>query len=368
MFIKDLYQDILGSAGGLRLNFMIYVNLFKNNSLLRTLVFLKNFLFYGRIINSIKRQKKINKNLYFPKSIVIEPTYDCNLDCGQCYIKKEKKTMTEDLFDKIITDAEKTGIYRFEIMGGEPLMPEVRKEILPVIKKHKNSYFTICTNCHYFDDEIIKDFKPLKNLTFVLSSEGNKKFTDKRRGKGTFDKFDNALKKLKREKMAYALSLTINDKTWKEQLSEEVLDHYTKNGGFVLYVHFIVDNKIKDDLQADIDKVKYLKHLQYINKKYNLWMLDGIYGKMTNSGIIPRDYFQVCIDPSGNVRPFRFYNKPLIGSLKDQKLRSILAAPELTKVKNEKRIESNNYLNSFIDALKPLKFNVYSYSRKADHK
>lgn len=95
--------------------------------------------------------------MFFPKSILIEPTFKCNLECKDCYAPQNEKTMNIELLEQIITEAEEIGIYRFEIMGGEPTIKEVREEIIPVISKHKKSYFTICTNCTNVDNEFIKD-------------------------------------------------------------------------------------------------------------------------------------------------------------------------------------------------------------------
>jgi MoaA/NifB/PqqE/SkfB family radical SAM enzyme len=340
MKIKQFYNDVWGSIGGADLNYKILYKLLFKNRFSRVWPLLKNEVFYGRVSNAIKRQK--NKDIFTPKSIVLEPTFKCNLSCKQCYAPNEDIIIDPVLFQSILTQARELGIYRYVLMGGEPTLKEVRDVILPVIRKNTKCSFLFCTNGIGIDEEFINDFKKVKNTNFFVSVEGLGQYVDERRGQGNYQKLLKGIKLLKKNHLPFALSVTLNANSWKDQIPEEFFADFAKNGGFVMYTYFIFDPESKS--HAPINRVEYLDYLHKISRKYNIYIGDGQFGKLSKHGVIPRKNNQVCINPYGIVRFDRFVYEPVFGDLNKEKFRDILAKQELKDYhKKSKELAMNEF-------------------------
>jgi MoaA/NifB/PqqE/SkfB family radical SAM enzyme len=355
MGIKDAYADILGSAG---LSLPVVFRLLKAGSAGRVFAVLYNFVVNGRIINAIFRQKY--KNAFIPKSIILEPTYSCNQNCPRCYVSHSEKTIDGNLLDSIVGQAWKLGIYRFEMMGGEPLMPEALDVILPVMEKYKRCVFSICTNCTQINAGFVKRLKKIKNIAFLLSMEGTESATDSYRGNGAYNAYKEAAAVLKQSKIPFGLSITLDSSTWKPQIEDSIIKDFTAQGGVVIYSNPRFDPKIKRFDEPD--RIEYLKELQRLCKKFPIYWGDGYYGKMKSSkGIIPRHDNQVCIDPDGNVRANRFFPDPVFGNLASKKFIDILSDPALVSYKKNESGIADKRLAEEKPALEKAGFRVYDY-------
>ena len=355
MKIKDFYNDILGSAG---LSIPVLYRVIKSAGFIRTLSLVLNFVIYGRIINAIKRQK--HKDKFIPKSMVIEPTFRCNIKCDDCYAPHDDSLMTGELFESTIVQAKKLGVYRFVLMGGEPTLPEVIDNILPVIQKHKHCTFTFCTNCTQIDQPFIDRMKKTRNIMFLLSMEGTKETTENRRGKGSYDAYLKSVKILRENKMAFALSITLEPEKWESQIDEKIIEDFVKAGGAIIYSYPRFSNS--EQTFYELPRIEFLKRIQTLCKKYSVYWGDGHFGKMkATKGIIPRHNNQVCIDPHGVVRPYRFYYKPEFGNVSDKPLVEILSNKELIETKKKGRIKANELLKENKEELANLGFKVYDY-------
>jgi MoaA/NifB/PqqE/SkfB family radical SAM enzyme len=341
MELKKLYKDVLGSVGGHHINPRMLYRIFTEPQAGRLFHFLKTEVFFGRVVNAVKRQQQ---SFFLPKSIVIEPTYQCNLECTQCYAPKKDLTMTSEFFESIIVQAEKMGIYRFVLMGGEPTLEKARNAVLPTIRAHKNSSFLFCTNATRIDDSLIRDFQSVKNANFIISTEGSESYTDARRGPGTYAGIMDGMERLKQANIGFATSVTMNAATWEDQIPEDYFKSYARSGGIVVYTYFIFDPK--EQKHEEIDKIKYFRHLDSMVRKYGIYIGDGQYGKILPGKIVPRSNNQVVIDPQGAVRPHRFMPEPVFGSLADERLQDILKKPELIEFKKQSKLEA---LESFSD-------------------
>lgn len=353
MSIYRLWYDTLGSAGGTHIDFKLWLRLL-SHSPFRLIPFLYTQIVRGRLINAISRSR--NKDSFIPKQVIIEPTYKCNLNCPMCYAKKNEKVIDVDLFEQIVDQSIALGINRFALMGGEPATKDLINKFLPIIKKNKKSFFTFCTNATQLSKEVTLQFKGMNNVSFLISLDGPKNITDQLRGKGTYSIVMNNLKRMAKEKLDVAISMTLTEEKWQEQFSLDFVKELYASGIFIFYTHFIVnDSKIA---LPDIDKKKLMKHLQKLVKKYPLFINEGYFGKMTPSGIVPRENHQIIIDPEGNVRVDRFNYNSDYGNLNEKSFRQILTDKGLVEYKKNSKREANDYLHDVIDELKQFKFKV----------
>ena len=86
------------------------------------------------------------------------------------------------------------GVYLYAILGGEPF---IYGELMDIVNNHPRSAFQIFTNGTLVDKKIVKRFWKTKNVVPVLSAEGGKEETDKRRGKGVYQKVTGLMNILK---------------------------------------------------------------------------------------------------------------------------------------------------------------------------
>ena len=350
-----MYADVLGSAG---LSLPVVFRLLGAGSPGRIFTVLYNFVVNGRIINAVFRQKY--KNTFIPKSIILEPSYKCDQKCPSCYAPKNGKTISGDLLGSIVAQAWKLGIYRFEFMGGEPLLPPVFDTILPVMEKYKRCVFSICTNCTQINAALAERLKKTKNIAFLLSMEGTESATDSYRGQGAYNAYREAAAVLKKYKIPFGLSITLDSSTWKSQIDDSIVKDFTGQGGVVIYSNPRFNPKT--ERFDEPDRVSYLKELQRLCKKFPIYWGDGYYGKMkSHKGIIPRHDNQICIDPEGNVRANRFFPKPVFGSLASKNLLEVLSDPALVAHKKEESGEADKRLAEEKPVLKKAGFRVYDY-------
>ncbi|MBI4682413.1 MAG: methyltransferase domain-containing protein [Nitrospirae bacterium] len=129
-------------------------------------------------------------------------TLACNLRCRHCLVSAGKglrKELTNDEFKKVIDDSIKLGVKRFYITGGEPFIKEGIFDLIKYITKTKKRELIVLTNATLFDDKKIGALKKLVSpkLLLQVSLEGpNAEIHDALRGKGSFDKAVEGIRKL----------------------------------------------------------------------------------------------------------------------------------------------------------------------------
>lgn len=143
-------------------------------------------------------------------------TLACNLRCKHCMVsagKRLKNELTTEEIKKIVDEAIELGVKRFYITGGEPFIKDGIFELINYIIREKNRELIILTNATLFDDEKIAALEKLKNpkLIIQVSLEGPKaEIHDKLRGKGSFDKAVEGIKKLVNIGIVPIVSTAIN--------------------------------------------------------------------------------------------------------------------------------------------------------------
>ena len=149
-------------------------------------------------------------------------TLACNLRCKHCLVsagQQLKKELTLEEFKRVVDEAIQLGVKRFYITGGEPFIKEGIFELIRYITKTRRRELIVLTNATLFDDEKIAALKKLAGPRLLLqaSLEGSSAaIHDKLRGKGTFDKTVEGIKKLKSIGITPIVSTAINKYNEKE--------------------------------------------------------------------------------------------------------------------------------------------------------
>ena len=189
----------------------------------------------------IRMKFKNEEGFYPPNLIVISVTMRCNFKCPGCWaMEYSSKTPDLDinLLDKVIREGrDEMGIYFWTITGGEPF---VRKDLLDLYEKYHDCFFHIYTNGVLINDEVADRIARLGNVAPMISVEGLKEATDRRRGEGAWDRITAVMKRLKEHGVFFGFSATSTRQNVEETTSEKFIDKMMElgcmNGWYFQYI------------------------------------------------------------------------------------------------------------------------------------
>lgn len=196
--------------------------------------FLTDALFYkSRVREAFAKENGFNP----PLLLVISPTMRCNLRCVGCYagMYSKKDDLTQDVLDRVLTEAKEMGIYFIVISGGEPFY---YKPIMDIFKKHHDVTFQVYTNGTLIDREMAQEIAEMGNVIPCISVEGYQEETDARRGEGVYSKVLQAMDNLKEAKALFGFSATVTRFNNDMLTSEDFVDYYMDDKGCFIGWYF----------------------------------------------------------------------------------------------------------------------------------
>jgi len=299
-----------------------------------------------------------------PKFITISPTKKCNLFCQGCYASSNvsnTEMLSWECLNKIIEDAYlNMGMRFFVISGGEPLIyKNENKTILDLFEKWHDCFFLMYTNGTFINNDIAAKIASLGNVTPAISIEGFESETDKRRGKGTFNKIANARKYLIKNGVPFGLSITATKDNINILLNNKFYDFYFNDFGatYVWFFHYMpIGREFSTDLMLTPEQRIELFNIQnklLIEKNY--FIADFWNSAVTSAGCISSGteggYFYINWD--GNIMPCVFvpYFADNIYSIYSNN--KTLSDALFSKLFTESRNWQSNYLNNKGNLLMP---------------
>ncbi|MDI6698335.1 MAG: radical SAM protein [Candidatus Saccharicenans sp.] len=181
------------------------------------------------------------RNLYGvrpPGFMLISPTKKCNLYCLGCYADSDRTEikLSWPVLERLVAEVKKLWGARFLVFsGGEPLLYEDQGQtIMDLVEKHDDIFFLMYTNGTLIDEKMARRMAQSGNIMPAVSVEGLREATDKRRGRGVFDRILQAFEHLRREKVFYGISMTATRDNAEEIFSDRVIDFFFREQG----VHF----------------------------------------------------------------------------------------------------------------------------------
>jgi MoaA/NifB/PqqE/SkfB family radical SAM enzyme len=252
-----------------------------------------------------------------PGFLTIAPGAACNLHCEGCYagnLTGAKNKLDFDLVSQIIADKTRYwGSFFTVISGGEPFMWKSQgKDILDLTEKHDNNYFLIFTNGTLIDEKKAERMAECGNVTPAISVEGFEEETDRRRGKGVYNRILKAMENLRGVGVPFGISLTATKDNAELLLSDEFIDFYFNQQGTIygwIFQYMPIGCKFTLDLLITPEQRlnMYLRERELI-EKHKLFVAD-----FWNSGSISdgclcagRGGGYFYIDWNGNVMPCVF--------------------------------------------------------------
>jgi MoaA/NifB/PqqE/SkfB family radical SAM enzyme len=252
-------------------NTVLYDALKKNKGLLlKRPSYIKAF---STISTFQKKQAKQRELLSKKESIVVPPililsiTNDCNLSCAGCYAFHQQREKEEELdiieINRIVDESVSLGVSVIMIAGGEPL---IKEGLLDIPEKHKNTVFVLFTNGLLLSDEKINRLKDIKNLIPILSLEGGKADTDKRRGKGIYDSVLNIMDKMDKKKLLFGTSITLTADNYEDVVNSDYLKNLEDSGCRAAFLIEYVPMQDDDHLCLSEDQKKHIREQSDFNE------------------------------------------------------------------------------------------------------
>lgn len=302
--------------------------------------------FYRSSLKAAKRRAGLEKKGdHIPAFLISSIAEQCNLKCAGCYARENaqcndissNRQLSAEAWNDIFSQASELGISFHLLAGGEPLL---RKDVILYASKYKDTVFPIFTNGTLMNDEYLDIFDYNRNLKLFFSLEGDKEFTDARRGNGTYDTVTESMKLLQSRNIPFGVSITVtsqNLKTVTDDLYIKML--VNRSCRFVIYVEYVPVSESTVELSLNEEERLMLENeerrLQQIYKKILFLSFPGdekYFGGCLAAG---RGFFH--INPYGDAEacPFSPYSDR---SLLDYSLIDAIRSPFFKRLSSESMV------------------------------
>lgn len=245
---------------------------------------------------------------YPPRAMLISPTMRCNLNCYGCYAgdySKEEELKAGEIH-RVLNEAEDMGIYLVVVLGGEPFL---RMDLFEIFREHPRMIFHVFTHGGFLNESTVEKIAHLGNVSPALSLEGYEEETDRRRGKGHFQKVMRGMALLREAKVLFACSVTQTRENTDILTSDAFIDFLIEKGTFLIWyfmcfpvgrnpdIHRMPTPQQRDQLRQALGRFRATKPVLFVD----FWN-DG---QLTNGCMAGgRMYFH--INSRGDVEPCVF--------------------------------------------------------------
>jgi len=303
-----------------------------------------------------KRHEKELAGEHIPAFLIASITNSCNLHCEGCYARANKECVDDPLggrsllkseeWGKLFSEAENLGISFILLAGGEPML---RADVLAEAVKHRKVLFPVFTNGTLIAENQFELFAANPNLVPVISVEGEKAATDKRRGDGVYEKIAASMDELNRRGIAFGASITVTKYNMQEVLSKEFVDGlYSKGCRGIIYVEYVPMDEFSKLLAPDDgDREKMKQRLDSLRKENDGMILVAFPGDEKASGgclAAGRGFFHINAFGFAEPCPFSAYSDTNVKAIG---IRNALKSP-LFRALNEKEIMNADHIGGCV--------------------
>ena len=218
-----------------------------------------------------KRESHEVEGLHVPMFLICSITSSCNLRCKGCYARangicgesSDGRELSDEEWDGVFSQASDLGIPFAILAGGEPMM---RRDVVEMASRHRDIVFPVFTNGTLVSENMGL-FMDNRNLIPVLSLEGGRDATDRRRGPGAFDSVIEVMSSLGDKGLLDGASVTVTTENASEVLLDGVMDMLESRGcRVVFFIEFVpVDRGLVDlapDEEMRSECLRMVEHLR----------------------------------------------------------------------------------------------------------
>ncbi|MBI5050948.1 MAG: radical SAM protein, partial [Nitrospirae bacterium] len=275
-------------------------------------------------------------------------TLSCNLRCKHCLVsagKELKDELTAEEIKRVVDEAVELGAKRFYITGGEPFMKDNIFELIRYITQEKGKELIIQTNATLLDDKKIALLEKLNTprLIIQVSLEGpDAKIHDNLRGKGSFDKAVDGIKRLIGIGIVPVVATAISkfNESYITDTSRflstlGVKDHHilwmhTRGRGASNVDNLFVHSEKIADIMRDLRGIYKEGEIIVDNEESFKVRLKAKRGRKND--LCNNCYEKVCINSDGHVYPCASFNSDSrfdAGSIREKSLKDIWLASKI---------------------------------------
>lgn len=292
---------------------------------------------FALAIQEAEKKKKIHKK-NIPAFLIASISSTCNLFCSGCYARANKScnedtkdVLSEERWESIFKEAAEMGISFILLAGGEPFM---RREVLIKASEINNIMFPVFTNGTMLNDNNLNLLDKKRNLVPILSIEGDKEYTDSRRGKGTYELLMNSMDDLNKRGILYGVSITVTTHNVRSVTSTKYFETIYRRGcKAVVFVEYVpVTDSSKHLAPTDLERKILEEQLKYLRDTYKDAIFLSFPGDEKYSGGClagGRGFFHINANGSAEPCPFSPFSDI---NLKNCTLENALNSPLFQKL------------------------------------
>ena len=307
---------------------------------------LENWVIRSLLLGTNRRDKYTEEyGFHPPPFFVISPSMRCNLKCFGCYAGEYSKAdegLPFELVDRIVTEAKEIGIHFLVISGGEPF---VRKDLLEIYEKHNDVGFQVYTHGGLLDEKTVQRLAELGNVMPCISIEGYEEETDKRRGKGHFEKIMASMDRLREAGVVFGFSATATRHNADVIVQDEFIDMLVEKGALLgWYFNYIPIGREPDTslMPTPVQRDHQRQRISELRNTYPILLADFWNdGWLTNGCICGGErYFH--INANGDVEPCVFAHFA-VDNIRDKSLVEVLNSALFRRLRNMRPYCTNPY-------------------------
>ncbi len=258
-------------------------------------------------------------NMEPPSFVTISPTQKCNLKCEGCYASSTGNescpTLSFEIVEKMCDEVYNEWGNRFMVFsGGEPLLfSNNGKSLFDIWEKYPDMFFLFYTNSTLINEERARKMAELGNITPAISIEGFEKETDRRRGKGTFQKILKAFENLRKVGLPFGVSVTATQKNINILFDDKFYDFvFQEQGASYMWMFQLMPigqaKNTKKMMITPEQRVQLYRKWDYLLKEKKYCIADFWNSSALSNGCIAygRSSGYLYIDWNGNIMPCVF--------------------------------------------------------------
>ena len=292
--------------------------------------------------SAAKNRKKLEeRGEHIPTFLIASITSECNLHCAGCYSRCNHATvdavpvcqLAGDEWLRIFNEADELGISFILLAGGEPML---RRDVIEAAAKMQNILFPIFTNGTFMDEKYFELFDKSRNLLPVMSIEGEREITDKRRGDGIYDRLIGNMDALHRRGLIFGASVTVTRENIHEVSSDGFLQKLADRGcKAVIFVEFVpVTEESKDLAPGDEERAYLSAEIARLREEHPEMVYISFPGDEKSSGgcvAAGRGFFHINSHGGAEPCPFSPYSDV---NVRNTSLREAMRSPLFTALRD----------------------------------
>jgi MoaA/NifB/PqqE/SkfB family radical SAM enzyme len=283
----------------------------------------------------VRERFRREEGYYPPNFVVISPTMRCNFRCRGCWaaLYEDVPNMEMPLLEEIVTQCkEDLGVRFFTIAGGEPF---IRDDLLDLYERHDDCYFQVYTNGVLIDDEIAARLGEMGNVAPMLSVEGGRRSTDRRRGQGTYDRLAQVRSLLSDAGVLHGFAATATHENVYEISSDEFIDEMIRQGALAgWYFHYIpVGADPEPDRMITALQREHLRTRVFeMRNSRPIFLADFWNDGPAVQGCMAGGRRYLHINPNGDIEPCVFVHFA-VDNVRDATIREALRSPFMRAIR-----------------------------------